>query len=109
MMTSLRAILLLAVTGSAVSAADLTTLDGKKLTGEIVAISPTEITFKSNGAEEKFPVTAINAITLGPAPRAVAASVRFVAVELVDGTTFRCSGFTINGKNIELKLLGVDG
>ena len=112
MTASLRPLLMLLafapVFSPAIFAAELTTLDGKKLVGEIVAISPTEITFKSNGAEEKFLVTAINAVTLGPAPRPVAASVTYVAVELGDGTTFRCSAFSIKGKNIELKLLSDD-
>lgn len=109
MMTSIRALVVFALFFQAVQAAELTTLDGKKLTGEIVAISPTELTFKANGTEEKLPITSINAVVLGPAPRPLPATARYIAVELVDGTTFRCSGFAVNGKNFELKLLGDEG
>ncbi|WP_020472859.1 NPCBM/NEW2 domain-containing protein [Zavarzinella formosa] len=110
MMASLRPLLLLlAVAVPALKAAELTTLDGKKLNGDIVAISPMEITFNANGADEKIPITTINAITLGPVPKPVPASTRYIAVELVDGTTFRCSAFSIKGKNVELKLLGDEG
>ena len=108
-MNALRTFLVLLVGVPVVSAAELSTLDGKKFTGEVVAVSATEVTFRVNGAEDKFAITAINAITFGPAPKPVPAATRYVAVELVDGTTFRCSAFVIRGKTVELKLLGDEG
>ncbi len=107
-MSALRLSLVLLAGAAALPAAELSTLDGKKYTGDVVAVSPTEVTFKANGIEEKFAVTAINAITLGPAPKPVGAGKTFVAVELVDGTAFRCSAFALKGKSVELTLLGGD-
>jgi len=108
-MTALRLSLILLAAAPALLAADLTTLDGKKFTGDVVAVSPTEVTFKAGGIDEKFAVTAINGITLGPAPKPVAAGKAFVAVELVDGTTFRCSAFALKGKTADLTLLADEG
>jgi hypothetical protein len=108
-MSALRLSLALLAFASALPAAELTTLDGKKFTGDVVAVSPMDVTFKANGVEEKYAVTAINAITLGPAPKPVAAGKSFVAVELVDGTAFRCSAFGLKGKDVELTLLGDEG
>jgi hypothetical protein len=89
------------------SAADLTTLDGKKLVGEITSISPTELTFKTAIKEEKFLLTAINSISVGAAKPLPPGS-KFIAVELIDGSQFRCSSFEIKGEVVSMKLLGSD-
>jgi hypothetical protein len=96
------ALLLLA---PAAAAADLSTLDGKKLTGDVVGITGTELTFKTQAGEEKFLVTTLSAVTLGPAPKAFETGKPHTTVELTDGSFFRCSDVTINGEAIELKLL----
>lgn len=93
---------------SIASAAELSTLDGRKFTGEIVSISPTEITFKTNNKDEILPITTINNVVLNPAAKPVPAGTRYIAIELVDGTTFRCANFAVNGKAVELTLLGAD-
>jgi hypothetical protein len=95
------AVMLLAPTAAA---AELVTLEGKKITGDIVAISGNELTFKSSAGEEKFLVTTLSAVTTGPAPK-FDASKKHTTVELIDGSLFRCSEITIRGKTVEAKLL----
>ena len=53
---------------STVSAAELATLDGRKVTGEIVSIVGNDLSFKGPKGEEKFLVTTLNSVTIGPAP-----------------------------------------
>jgi hypothetical protein len=100
-----RTLLALVAFAPAAAAADLTTLDGKKLTGEIVGISGNELTFKSPAGEEKFLVTTVNSVVVGPAPRGLETGKKYTTVELIDGTLFRCSEITIKGDSAELKLL----
>ena len=100
-----RTLLALVALAPAAAAADLATLDGKKLTGEIVNISGNELTFKSAAGEEKFLVTTIHSVTLGPAPRAMETGKPHTTVELIDGSLFRCSDIAVKGDSVELKLL----
>lgn len=100
-----RTLLALVLLAPAAAAADLTTLDGKKLTGEIVGISGNELTFKSPAGEEKLLVTTINSVVVGPAPRGLETGKKYTTVELIDGTLFRCSEISIKGDSAELKLL----
>jgi NPCBM/NEW2 domain len=88
-----------AIPAGSVCGADLTTLDGKKLSGEIVAIANGELTFKTTaGVEEKMFVTAINAIDIGQPPKPPVSGTKFTAIELTDGSTFRASTFQIDQK-----------
>ena len=80
-----RTLLALVAFAPAAAAADLTTLDGKKLTGEIVGISGNELTFKSPAGEEKFLVTTVNSVVVGPAPRGLETGKKYTTVELIDG------------------------
>ena len=101
-----RTLLAVALLAPPAAAAELATLDGKKLTGEIVNIAGNELTFKTTaGAEEKFLVTTLHSVTVGPAPRAVDAGTRHTTVELIDGSLFRCAEITIKDQSVELKLL----
>jgi hypothetical protein len=86
-------------------AGELTTLDGKKLTGDILAINGEELTFKTPTGQEKFLVTTVNNVTVGPAPKSPAPGLKFATVELTDGSVLRCETFTVDGKDVELKLL----
>lgn len=87
------------------AAAELQTLDGRKITGDIVSVVGNDLTFKGPTGEEKFLVTTIHSVTTGPTPK-VDTSKKHTTVELVDGSLFRCSEIVIKGKNIELKMLG---
>jgi hypothetical protein len=87
-------------------AAELATLDGRKVTGDIVAIVGNDLTFKGPMGEEKFLVTTLNSVTTGPAPKTIAAGAKHTTVELVDGSLFRASEIVVKGKMLEMKLLG---
>jgi NPCBM/NEW2 domain len=104
-MTLPRILLALAIIAPSAAAADLTTLDGKKLVGDIVGISGTDLTFKSPAGEEKFLVTTIQSIVLGPVPKGLETGKNYTSVELTDGSLFRCSDIAIKGETVELKLL----
>ena len=91
------------------SAAELATLEGKKLTGEIVAINGNELVFKAGTAEEKFLVTALHSVTVGPPAKAVPTGTKHTTVELTDGSLLRCESITIKGNDVELKLLAAGG
>jgi hypothetical protein len=100
-----RTLLAAALLAYPAAAADLATLDGKKLTGEIVNIAGNELTFKSATGEEKFLVTTLHSVVTGPAPRGVDSGTKHTTVELIDGSLFRCAEITIKGEAVELKLL----
>jgi hypothetical protein len=108
-MCHLRTLAALLVFGTTARAAELTTLEGKKLTGEITGIAGNELTFKTATGEEKLPVTAINMVIVGAPPKPPAAGTKHTSVELIDGSVFHCQGITFRGKMAELKLLGADG
>jgi hypothetical protein len=98
---TLLAVLLLAPTAVA---AELVTLEGRKITGEIVAISGNDLTFKSTAGEEKFLVTTLAVVNMGPPPK-FDTTKKHTTVELTDGSLFRCSELSIKGANIEVKLM----
>ena len=104
-MSLLRTLLVVLALAPTAAAAELATLDGKKLTGEIVGISGNELTFKSPAGEEKFLVTTIASVVTGPAPKALDTGMKHATVELTDGSLFRCSEVAIKGDAVELKLL----
>ena len=105
-MTFSRTLFAVLVLVPAASAAELATLEGRKITGDIVAIAGNELTFKSAAGEEKFLVTTLNSVTTGPAPKAVDTGKKHTTVELVDGSLFRCESVAVKGETIEMKLLG---
>lgn len=100
-----RTLLVVLALGPVASTAELATLDGKKRTGEIVGIQGNELTFKSPAGEEKFLVTTIHSVTMGPAPKGLETGKKHTTVELIDGTYFRCTDITIKGGSVECKLL----
>jgi hypothetical protein len=100
-----RILLAVALVASPAAAAELATLDGKKLAGEIVNIAGNELTFKSPAGEEKFLVTTLHSVTVGQVPKALETGKPYTTVELTDGTLFRCSEIAVKGEAIELKLL----
>lgn len=102
----MRRLLTFLVAATPALAADLTTLEGKKLTGEVVAVDGNDLTFKSAGGEEKFLVTTIGDVTFGNVVKTPDLNRKHVTVELVDGSLFRCSEIVVKGKMLEMRLLG---
>jgi hypothetical protein len=90
---------------SAATADDLTTGAGKKLTGTLVAVDKDGVSFKVGDAPLKVSGKEIVLIDLGRRPLPLAKDVKFVEVELTDGSRFRCGRFGIDGKKFQLELL----
>ena len=103
---SLRILLAALAFAPIASAAELQTLDGRKLTGEIVSIVGNDLTFKFAAGEEKFLVTTLHSVTTGKPPIPIDAGKKHTIVEFVDGSSFRCSEIVLKEKSVELKLLG---
>lgn len=103
-MAILRALLILLCVASISSAAELTTFDGKKSTGEIVAINGAYLDFKAGANSEKHEITKLVAIEYNSKPKE--ANSKAIKVELIDGSVFRCDDFQIVGKNAVLSLTG---
>jgi hypothetical protein len=83
--------------------ADLHTLEGKTLTGEVVKISDKEVVMRVEGKEVATPIEKILQIDLGQAGKPSAA--KYADVELVDGTLLHCAHVGFKGKEAELDTL----
>lgn len=102
--------LLLAVLVLPARADELTTLSGKKLSGQLVAVDAEGVTFRSAGAEAKVPAKDVLVVDLGNAVVAPAKDAKYHEVELTDGSVLRCGKFAVKGKKLEVELLpGPDG
>lgn len=87
---------------SVVPAADVTTLAGKKLVGEVVAISPAGVGIKSaDGTTTTIPAKELLLVEF-----AAESTQRepHTEVELTDGSILQCSAVTIKGQDVELKV-----
>ena len=100
---SFRALLVLVLLAPALPAAEITTLDGKKLSGELVRIDEAAVVVKTGNGEESTPVPRMLVIetgaTLGKPPD------KFIDVELIDGSLFHCKQFTLHGKQVDIVVL----
>ena len=84
---------------------ELTTLSGKKLTGQLVAVDAEGVTFRSGGAEAKISAKEVLTVDLGNAAAVPAKDAKYHEVELTDGSVLRCGKFAVKGKKLELELL----
>ena len=89
---------------SLVHAADLTTLKGKKHSGELVSIDDKAVVIKTAEGEVSTPLPEILQLTL-QAPPQVKFPDKFIDVELIDGTLLHCSGFSLKAKEVQLTVL----
>ena len=103
-------VLLVMAVAVAVHAADLTTADGKKITGDVVAVGPDGVTLRTGMAEATIPGTDILLVDLGHPVAAAKPGTRYHEVELTDGTRLLCASYSVTGKTFEAELLaGPDG
>jgi NPCBM/NEW2 domain len=86
------------------TAAELTTLDGKKSKGDILSIDGKHLILKTAGGNEEFEIAKLDSVSFAAAASIVPA--KAIQVELVDGSQFRCSEFKIKNKMAVLTLLG---
>lgn len=103
-MTLLRGLIVLLVLAPGVGAAELTTIKGKKIAGELIAIDEKTAIVRTSSGDVVTAVPEILTIDLqaktdGKTPE------KWVDVELTDGTLFHCKQFILRGKNIELVAL----
>src|SRR3954469_12570312 len=107
-MYCLRTLLVLALAVSPTRAADLQTLSGKTLTGDLIRLTDKEIVLRIDGTEVATPVPSVLQLKLQdalPAPTGV----KYTDVELTDGTLLHCKQFVPKGKDAELTLLVPEG
>src|SRR5262245_61457709 len=103
-MKALRASILLVLFASLAHSAELATLSGKKLTGDIVAIDAKNVVVRVGGSEQVFPLNDVVSVDLGNPVAKDLEKVRITAIELTDGTVLNCSDFDIKGKTATLVL-----
>src|SRR5439155_6659652 len=87
------------------SAAELRTLSGKTLKGELVSVNDKEIALRTEAGVVVTPVADVLLLDLqqeitGPPPGS-----RYALVRLLDDTLVRCSKVTLQGNQVELALL----
>ncbi|MCE9533335.1 MAG: NPCBM/NEW2 domain-containing protein [Planctomycetes bacterium] len=106
-MTLLRILVVSLCMVSMSTAAELSTIDGKKSIGEVVSIDAKELVFKTPAGSDTYELTKLNAVDIaGVIAKDPLPGTKWVEVELIDGSQFRCADFKIKGKTAILKLLG---
>ncbi len=100
-----RILFLLVAIASLSHAAELTTHDGKKVTGDIIAIDGKELIFQNGNAKETFELTKLNVIEIIAAPKDPGIN-KAIEVEFVDGSQLRCVDFKLKDKTALLTLAG---
>jgi hypothetical protein len=83
------------------AAADLSTLTGKKLTGDLVAVNAEMLTFRTAEGEVTVPLKEIYALEFGSKVVAPPQGAKFDEIELIDSSIIRCSQFKIKRKAVE--------
>ncbi len=86
-------------------AADLSTLKGKKYTGDFVSIDDKAVVIKTVEGDVATPLPEILQLIVQAAP-AVKIPDRYIDVELIDGSLLHCSQVTLKAKQVELTMLG---
>jgi hypothetical protein len=88
-----------------VHAADLRTLSGKTIKGEVIAISDKEISLRSDKEVMTTPLHDVLALDLR-AVRQVLPSAKRTEVRLLDESLLHCSDIAFKGNQVTLRLLG---
>jgi hypothetical protein len=83
--------------------ADLQTLSGKKLSGDVVGLDRQTLILKTADGEVRHPVADVLLIDVGAAE--VPPKGSYYEVELTDGTVLRCAQVKLAGSRVELTVL----
>ncbi len=83
--------------------ADVESLGGKTLRGELVNIDTTDVTLKTDKGEEKVPVVQVLTVTTDRPSRPAAKT--YALVQLNDGTEFRCESVEFKKQEVTIKLV----
>ncbi len=105
-----RLVIIIAISWSFVAsttAAELTTLGGKRLTGAVTQIDPSFVSFQETGSSTptKIATKDIASIELRKASGTLPGQVKFDEAELTDGSQVRFSQIRVKGKSVEVTLL----
>jgi hypothetical protein len=88
----------------AAPAAELHTLKGQKVIGDVVRITPKEIVLSSGGKEVVTPLAGVLRLEF-PDNTRVRPEDKYADVELTDGTLLHCKDYAIKGKEVQMRLL----
>jgi hypothetical protein len=105
-MTHVRTLLFLLLLALPVRASELKTLKGETIKGDVVSVSAKEIVLDTGGGKKV--ATAVDQILsltfIDPVP-ALGADVKYILVELTDGSQLKCAKLDMKGKDANLVLL----
>jgi NPCBM/NEW2 domain len=104
-MKAIRALLFLLLITAIARAADVATLSGKKLTGEVISVDSKSVRLKAADGDQTIPITDLVMVDLGNGMKDLGTA-PYILVELIDGTQLLCRDFKIRGKDTTLTLLG---
>lgn len=99
----LRVLLVLLICVTISSAADLRTLSGKTLQGDLVRVTEKEVLLKTDTGETATPLADVARLDLQPASASTAPA-RFTLITLTDGSQLQCGKFAVRGPDAELTL-----
>jgi len=91
------------IAAAPLNAAELRTLQGETISGDIASITAKEVTILRNGVRVATPLAQILHVDCNPAGKASAE--HFIDIELTDGTLLHCEKYTIKGRDVSAKLL----
>src|SRR5262245_24364008 len=96
-----RSLIALLALCSAVAADDLTTLDGKKVTGSLSSISDTAVIVKGAEGAVSTPLSQALLLTLRDV-KGLGGDAVYSDVQLLDDTVLHCKSVKFLGKNVDL-------
>ncbi|HKB40794.1 MAG TPA: NPCBM/NEW2 domain-containing protein [Gemmataceae bacterium] len=105
-MSLLRALLVFALVAPATSAAELKTLKGESLKGDLVSISDKELVLSVDGKNVSTPIDQVLQLTLKEGFEKIDNDTKYSEVELTDGSLLRCSKVELVQDDARLTLLG---
>ncbi len=105
-MSVLRALLVFALVAPVASAAELKTLKGESLKGELVSISDKEIVLEVDGKKVSTPIDQVLHLNLKAGFEKIEGDAKYAEVELTDGTLLKCSKVELIESDAKLSLLG---
>lgn len=103
-MSVTRVLLILALAAPAASAAELKTLKGEIIKGDLVSVSDKAVVLNAGGKEISTPIDDVLLVSLKDGYDNVA-DVKYAEVELTDGSLLRCTRVEMKGKDVALTLL----
>ena len=88
----------------AVSAVELTTLDGKKISGSLTSVTDTAVTLKTDDGPIVTPLSKVLLLTIRDV-KSLESDVKFSEVHLLDDTVLHCKNVQFQSKNAVMTLL----